>query len=914
MGKQHRTLFILSVVAALLLTAVAGITWAQESETPAPTTLRQPQYHPGFAILDENGVNVLQSGAPISTLITCGQCHDTAFIERHSFHADLGLRELTAAGTTPTKRPWDTSTGIFGKWNSLTYRYLSPAEDDYYDLTVPEWVQWFGNRHVGGGPAMYSRSGQRLTEIPYKPGDIETNIVDPATGQLVPWNWQESGVVEMNCFLCHTPAPNNQARIATLKAGEFRWANTATLLGTGLVQEVDGALVWNEAAFDENGVLTKEFVFIQDPTSANCAQCHGLVHVDSLTPLVLEGCTPDQWSTITSGQIFSPQRISSSGMNLPNKASLGRSWDVHAERVLECTSCHYSLNNPIYYQELSPDRPAHLIFDPRRIDLGEYLNRPLHQFAKGSSAQGTLAPELDNTLRRCESCHSTEVTHNWLPYKERHFSALSCESCHVPQMYASARQFVDWTVMQADGSPVSLCRGVMEEGPTFSTSLLSGFAPVLLPLDNGDGTTSLAPHNLVTAWFWVYGDPARPVPLRDLRAAWLDGDQYHADILALFDANKDGALSETELALDSDAKTALIAGRLQARGLDNPRIQAEVQPYSIHHNVTTGQWATQACSACHSKESRVTAVLQLSTYTPGGVLPQFVGGSAAANSGQFVSDESGALYFQPLTSAQGRYVLGHDSVSWVDWLGLTLFVGTLLGVFAHGGLRYWAARRNPPTEPRLRRVYMYGVYERLWHWLQTAAIMLLLFTGLVIHKPDMLGFLSFKYMVQIHNVLAAILVINAALSLFYHLASGEIKQFLPRPRGFFDQSIQQALYYLRGIFRGEPHPFEKKPDRKLNPLQQMTYFGILNVLLPLQIITGILMWGVQRWPETAALLGGLPGLAPFHTLIAWLFAQFIVLHVYLTTTGHEPLAGIKAMMLGWDEVEVHEGHEPVAAD
>ena len=53
-----------------------------------------------------------------------------------------------------------------------------------------------------------------------------------------------------------------------------------------------------------------------------------------------------------------------------------------------------------------------------------------------------------------------------------------------------------------------------------------------------------------------------------------------------------------------------------------------------------------------------------------------------------------------------------------------------------------------------------------------------------------------------------------------------------------------------------------------------------NLLLPLQIITGALMWGVQRWPETAVRLGGLPFLAPFHTLIAWLFAAFIVMHSF----------------------------------
>ena len=199
---------------------------------------------------------------------------------------------------------------------------------------------------------------------------------------------------------------------------------------------------------------------------------------------------------------------------------------------------------------------------------------------------------------------------------------------------------------------------------------------------------------------------------------------------------------------------------------------------------------------------------------------------------------------------------------------------------------------------------MYGVYERLWHWLQTVVIFILIFTGLVIHKPDMFGMFSFRYVVEVHNIMAALLVGNAALALFYHLASGEIRQFLPQPRGFFSQAIEQAMFYLRGIFRNEEHPFEKSRQRKLNPLQQTTYFAILNVLLPLQIVTGLLMWGVQRWPEVAAQLGGLPFLAPFHTLVAWSFASFIVLHVYLTTTGPTIGANIKAMIGGWEQVEV----------
>ena len=100
---------------------------------------------------------------------------------------------------------------------------------------------------------------------------------------------------------------------------------------------------------------------------------------------------------------------------------------------------------------------------------------------------------------------------------------------------------------------------------------------------------------------------------------------------------------------------------------------------------------------------------------------------------------------------------------------------------------------------------------------------------------------------------------------------------------------------------------KKTKTNKLNPLQQITYLAILNILLPAQVITGVLIWGLQRWPNIAAELGGLPVLATVHTLVAWTFATFIVMHIYLTTTGQSPTAGIKAMIGGWDNVEKHAG-------
>ncbi len=113
-----------------------------------------------------------------------------------------------------------------------------------------------------------------------------------------------------------------------------------------------------------------------------------------------------------------------------------------------------------------------------------------------------------------------------------------------------------------------------------------------------------------------------------------------------------------------------------------------------------------------------------------------------------------------------------------------MFFGILFGVSVHAIARYLARRRRPRLHRPTRQVHMYDAYERIWHWLQASAILLLIATGLIIHKPHLFGMFSFAYVVQVHNVLGFILLINAALALFYTLASGTIRRFLPKPEGF----------------------------------------------------------------------------------------------------------------------------------
>jgi thiosulfate reductase cytochrome b subunit len=692
--------------------------------------------------------------------------------------------------------------------------------------------------------------------------------------------------------------------VEAIKAGDFGSANTATLLDLNVVTKSGNGWEWNKEAFNANGEVKSEMLALQDPTNENCAACHGEVHPNAGDPININQCDLDYPQTATTGQVVSGQRMDKSGVNLANKNELDYAWDVHAARELQCTDCHYALNNPAHVSEIQKNNPDYLTYDPRNLDIGEYLQRPDHNFARGQSAQFNVAPEYKATMRRCENCHDAQKSHQgWLPYIDTHMEAVACETCHVPQMHAPAIQTYDWTVVTAKGGAATSCRGV-EGTPNQVTSLVTGYKPVLLNRTNVDGKTLLAPYNLITSFYWVYDDASgnkRPVRLVDLETAYLNGDNYASDIVTAFDANKDGKLVSSELVIDSPEKEELVKGKLSALGLNNPRIEGLVQPYSINHNVVDGDHAVSDCRACHSDDSRMTQSIKLADHAP--VTPVFDTANNVNGTGKLVAGKDGALYYQPVPANDKMYVFGSSRVSWIDWLGALAFAAALLGVLGHGTLRYLTSLKQPKHDVKTKRVYMYVPYRRFWHWLQTTSIVILLLTGLIIHRPDLFGAFSFPGMVVVHNVVAVILLLNAALSLFYHLTTDQIRQFIPHPYGFFDDAIVQAKYYLTGIFNGEPHPFEKLPDSRFNPIQKLTYFGLLNVLLPLQVITGALMWAVQKWPN---ILGGLPLLAPIHSLVAWLFATFILVHVYMTTTGATPFEATRAMITGYEEVEVHE--------
>ena len=198
----------------------------------------------------------------------------------------------------------------------------------------------------------------------------------------------------------------------------------------------------------------------------------------------------------------------------------------------------------------------------------------------------------------------------------------------------------------------------------------------------------------------------------------------------------------------------------------------------------------------------------------------------------------------------------------------------------------------------MARIRMYSRFLRLWHWLQALLVVLLLLTGFEVHGSYRL--FGFEHAVDYHRLAAWSLLGLWALAWFWHLTTGEWKQYIPSP---IDRVIAMLRYYGVGIFRGEPHPFHKDRWHRHNPLQRMAYLSLHLLIGPAIWISGLAYISYPYWAQLG--LGGLSltPVALVHTAAAFLMLTFLVAHLYLAlTTSEKPFAYLKGMISGYEEI------------
>jgi thiosulfate reductase cytochrome b subunit len=200
----------------------------------------------------------------------------------------------------------------------------------------------------------------------------------------------------------------------------------------------------------------------------------------------------------------------------------------------------------------------------------------------------------------------------------------------------------------------------------------------------------------------------------------------------------------------------------------------------------------------------------------------------------------------------------------------------------------------------MTRVYIYKLYERFWHWTQAFLILFLAVTGFEVHGSFSL--FGFENAVRYHNNAAIALVVLIIFTIFWHFTTGEWRQYIPTTKNL----KAQAEYYLTGIFKNAPHPTRKTSISKLNPLQRLVYLGLKLLFIPVMVISGMI-YMFYRFPKDGMIESlGLHSVAPvayIHTIGAYVLLAFVIVHIYLITTGHTLTSNLKAMITGWEELE-----------
>ncbi len=208
------------------------------------------------------------------------------------------------------------------------------------------------------------------------------------------------------------------------------------------------------------------------------------------------------------------------------------------------------------------------------------------------------------------------------------------------------------------------------------------------------------------------------------------------------------------------------------------------------------------------------------------------------------------------------------------------------------------------------RTYLYPLWIRVWHVINALTFLVLVLTGISLHyaSPDG-SLIPFKVAVGLHNVAAIILTIGYGIYVLGNLVSGNGKYYRGLKEDLGGNLMKQAMFYISGIFKKEPHPFAINEKRKFNPLQKISYVVVMYMCMPLIIISGIGL----LFPETVVLnVFGISGLALtgyLHQIMGFVLSIFLLVHLYTCTLGDKPGTLFRSMVNGYHE-EQEEHQEP----
>lgn len=200
------------------------------------------------------------------------------------------------------------------------------------------------------------------------------------------------------------------------------------------------------------------------------------------------------------------------------------------------------------------------------------------------------------------------------------------------------------------------------------------------------------------------------------------------------------------------------------------------------------------------------------------------------------------------------------------------------------------------------KLYLYPSIIRIWHFLNAVLIILLIISGLSMQYSDPMNpFMRFDLAVSLHNIAGIILVFSYLLFIIANTISKNGRHYRIQLHGLTKRLSIQFRYYVFGIFKGEAAPFPVTKKMKFNPMQQVTYFIMMYIFIPLIFLTGLpmLFSGAlirQLLSENAYFVTDI-----LHITVGFFLSLFTIIHVYFCTLGAKPYSNFKSIVTGYHE-------------
>ena len=215
----------------------------------------------------------------------------------------------------------------------------------------------------------------------------------------------------------------------------------------------------------------------------------------------------------------------------------------------------------------------------------------------------------------------------------------------------------------------------------------------------------------------------------------------------------------------------------------------------------------------------------------------------------------------------------------------------------------------------LRRVFVWELPVRIFHWLNAAAIMVLCATGYLIGNPPAMmssAEASYRFFFGtirfLHFAAAYIFVFNFLFRIYWGFVGNKYAQwrnFIPTSRRYFDE-IRKVIQIDIFLKRRTEHLSVGH-----NALAGFMYF-IVFIVSGIMAVTGFGLlsdmsswWFPKLFAWVPAFMGGDFAVRDWHHALMWFFVLFTIVHVYLVFY-HDYVEGrgeISSMGGGWKFIE-----------